>query len=254
MKLKSLFGIWLIIILVISISIPTVNARNDTEDIYDSENVHEDQYWTYVTNPDTTADSYRIYIHWNSDYTIDVWLVDEDEYYNYKNGHFFTSLYDMFGKSGVIDVTLYEHDYEDGPFYAIFDNTDLGNAKPAWDNVDNIAYVTIDGEITKYYDDIPNFFDTSDDNLLSYLLCPILFIIGLVVLIIIVVVYLSKKNKYQPPQPTPQQYPPQRSPQPPPEQYSQREPPPPPCPKCKSGMKYINQYQKWYCDRCNKYQ
>ncbi len=29
--------------------------------------------------------------------------------------------------------------------------------------------------------------------------------------------------------------------------------PPPPCPNCNTGMQFINQHGKWYCDRCNRY-
>jgi hypothetical protein len=29
---------------------------------------------------------------------------------------------------------------------------------------------------------------------------------------------------------------------------------PPPCDNCLSGMTYVNDYNKWYCERCNQYQ
>ena len=34
--------------------------------------------------------------------------------------------------------------------------------------------------------------------------------------------------------------------------YNQTQPPPT-CPQCSSKLMYIEQYQKWYCDRCNSY-
>jgi len=37
------------------------------------------------------------------------------------------------------------------------------------------------------------------------------------------------------------------------EQLSNPQQPPPPCPKCNSGMQYVQQYQKWYCSKCNSY-
>lgn len=44
-----------------------------------------------------------------------------------------------------------------------------------------------------------------------------------------------------------------------PQQQQYQQPPPPPqqqgqqCPDCRSGMRYVSDYNRWYCDRCQGY-
>jgi hypothetical protein len=35
--------------------------------------------------------------------------------------------------------------------------------------------------------------------------------------------------------------------------YAQPAPPPPPCPTCNQPLTLVQQYNRWYCDNCQKY-
>jgi len=138
--------------------------------------------------------------------------------------------------SGVIKLTIYQVNFDEKPFYIIFDNTDTGDEKPARDNIDNVATVTVSGNVSV---DIPDSDSesSSGSSIQIFLLCFIVFIVCIIILIIVVVIYYVRKRG-QPVAPS----------------TIAHRPPPPPCPKCNSQMNYINEYKRWYCDNCRKYQ
>ena len=85
-----------------------------------------------------------------------------------------------------------------------------------------------------------------DSNAVLWLI--VVLILGIIGLIIYLVVRKDKPQQqyYQPP---PQQ-----------PQYQQAAPPPVPaqqqynCAECGAPMRYIQNYQRWYCDHCGRYQ
>jgi hypothetical protein len=74
---------------------------------------------------------------------------------------------------------------------------------------------------------------------------------GIILLVGIISHFSKKKRERQKTQHPPQQYPPQQYP---PQQYPPQQPPQQyPCRWCQQPMVFVNQYQKWYCERCQKY-
>jgi predicted Na+-dependent transporter len=89
-------------------------------------------------------------------------------------------------------------------------------------------------------------------------------IVGIVGIVLSVAARMMAKKDESPPQQSQQQYPPQQQQYPAQQAYPQQAPQPTApaqapqqagnaCPSCGTPMRYIAQYQKWYCDICMKY-
>jgi hypothetical protein len=89
--------------------------------------------------------------------------------------------------------------------------------------------------------------ERGDSNAVLWLI--VVLFLGIIGLIIYLVVRKDKQPPQQYYQPPPQQ-----------PQYQQQAPPPVPaqqqynCVTCGAPMRYVQNYQRWYCDHCGKYQ
>lgn len=204
MVFKRIVGIFLTILIIFNFMVtPLVEASTKTKEIHEYLTIPVTAYGSYEIQLDESADSTRVYLRWESNQDIDVWLLDDNAFLGYKFGYSFSALYHAYGTTGIIDVTLKRDQYSYRSFLVIFDNTDASDVKPTSDTIDDTTNVTvtIDGELTANYE------DDNYGGFYTYFSC---YIIGGIAIFIIITIYkyFNKKKKqsqiYPSQQPLPQ--------------------------------------------------
>jgi len=244
MRRIKVLGIWLIVafmIIGVLVSLPISNA--DYWEKVDSKtgyvDVHEDECYSWkltISGAYSTDCKLEYTIVVRDGPAIDVFVMDEDEYYHYINGETF-----LFYTAASVENTYYAsiswYIPGDGTYYIVVDNTDAGEAQPPWNGVDDVARVEYDISVYKYVYESGGSSGgssggtdgSSGDYYSSSMdwLWPLIAILVIVVIIVIVVAIAASKKSKTPQEPSQTQY------QPP---VSGQQPPTPPwvkyCPKC----------------------
>ena len=170
----------------------------------------------------------KIEIEVSSDVAVNVYIMKSDDHSNIGTGLYSAS---NFSNNEHQELTKTQTTFtwtkpDNGSYYLVIFNPNDSNA-----NVDN-SYTTDFEEILK-------------KGLFAAVGICIAGIV-IVVIIIVVVIWLVVRDKKPMQQyPPPQAMPPAAAPVTQPQQNA--------CPSCGGPIRYIQEYQRWYCDRCQKY-
>lgn len=272
-KVKNL----ILIMAFLSVIICTLIPFNVSATTYD---IETEQYYNNPIIFISKGNTVTVDVDCLSDSDIDVYILKDSEYDKYMENNTFSP---EIAKENIKKTNFEWKVPDSNSYYIVVDNRDNTrdtDAVPRMNVSVDINYSTNWGE--NLIEDAENF--------ISNVCLMILIVIVIIAVVIILVIYLLVKKKKQPPmQPQqpyqPQQFPQQQQYQPPQQQQFQQQPyqqppqqyqtppqqqfqpqpnaePPqyqqPPqqtqmCQTCGGGLRFIQEYNAWYCDKCQKY-